>query len=124
MIHRVLGELKKGRKETHWMWFIFPQIDGLGSSTMATRYAVTSLDEAKAYWQHPKLGQRLVDCTEAVIPHSATKTAREIFGSPDYMKFRSCMTLFELASGGAESFVVALEVFYGGDRDNATLTRL
>src|SRR4051812_27775409 len=88
-----IGELKDGRKRTHWMWFIFPQIAGLGHSSMAQRYALGSLDEARAYLQHPVLGPRLLECTDALLG-DAEHTAKSIFGELDAMKLRSSMTLF------------------------------
>src|SRR5690242_12676003 len=86
----VLAELRAGRKSSHWIWFIFPQIAGLGHSTMAQQFAITSLDEAKAYLQHPVLGQRLRVCTQLVLDVNG-RSAEEIFGYPDHLKFRSCM---------------------------------
>ena len=99
----VLAELTAGCKKTHWMWFIFPQIAGLGFSSMAQRYAIASLDEARAYLAHPVLGKRLEDCTRAVLHHGG-RTAYEIFDSPDDMKFRSSMTLFHRAAPDVFSF--------------------
>src|SRR5918996_1049516 len=93
----VLRELEHGRKESHWMWFIFPQIAGLGHSAMAQRYAISSLDEAKAYLSHPILGPRLRECTRLVVQVDG-KSAYEILGSPDDMKFHSCLTLFARAA--------------------------
>src|ERR1700753_2225748 len=90
---RALGELRAGRKTSHWMWFVFPQIKGLGFSAMARRYAIASLEEARAYLDHPILGDRLRDCTELVLLHRDS-SARQIFGSPDDLKFHSSMTLF------------------------------
>jgi uncharacterized protein (DUF1810 family) len=89
----VLAELCEGRKRTHWIWFIFPQAEGLGHSSMAKRYAIKSRDEAAAYLAHPILSTRLLECTELVLAHSG-KAAPDIFGSPDDLKFRSSMTLF------------------------------
>ena len=117
-----LAELRAGRKRTHWMWFVFPQIAGLGHSAMARHYAIASRDEAEAYLAHEILGPRLRDCTQAVVavPDS---TANAIFGSPDDVKFRSCMTLFD-AVAPDDVFDNALARFYGGQRDPATLARL
>jgi len=122
VMERVLDELRAGAKRTHWMWFVFPQIAGLGSSAMAMRYAVRSLAEAKAYLAHPVLGPRLRDCTQAVLAVEG-RGARAIFGEPDDMKFRSSMTLFAAASDEAV-FRQALEKYFGGNRDAATSARL
>lgn len=119
---RALAELRAGRKTTHWMWFVFPQIAGLGASPMAVRYAVGSVAEARAYLAHPVLGPRLTACVAAMNGHQG-KSAREILGSPDDMKFRSCLTLF-IAAGGGEAFEAALAKYYGGEADPATLARL
>ena len=115
-----LAELRRGRKESHWMWFVFPQIAGLGSSPTARYYALASLGEALAYLAHPVLGPRLAACTEAVLAHRG-RSAEAIFGSVDAMKFRSSMTLFEAAAEGSGPFGAALEAFYDGGRDAATL---
>jgi len=119
---RALGEIRAGRKQTHWMWFVFPQIQGLGSSPMAQRYAIASLDEARAYLAHPVLGPRLLACAEAALAVPA-RTAHDIFGSPDDVKLRSSATLFERA-GGPDVFTRLLERFFAGERDPATLERL
>jgi uncharacterized protein (DUF1810 family) len=120
---QVCGELREGHKRTHWMWFIFPQIRGLGSSAMAVRFAISSLAEARAYLEHAVLGPRLRECTGLVLA-VAGRSAHEIFGSPDDLKFHSSMTLF--AQAGVESgvFVDALEKYFGGALDGATLERL
>jgi uncharacterized protein (DUF1810 family) len=118
-----LAELVAGRKETHWMWFIFPQIAGLGFSPMAQRYALTSLDEARAYLAHPVLGPRLEECTRAVVSHRH-RSAHEIFGSPDDLKFCSSMTLFHRAAPAHPLFARALAIFYGGVEDSKTVERL
>ncbi|NDW07559.1 DUF1810 domain-containing protein [Jiella pacifica] len=120
---RALAELQAGQKQSHWMWFVFPQIAGLGSSPMAQRYAIASLDEAKDYLAHPMLGRRLVECTEAVLGHPG-KSVHAIFGSPDDMKFHSSMTLFHRADPSDETFGRALDVFFDGKEDEATLTRI
>ncbi|SON54146.1 hypothetical protein HDIA_0605 [Hartmannibacter diazotrophicus] len=119
----VLEELHAGRKVRHWMWFVFPQIAGLGSSGMARRYAISSLDEAKAYLAHPLLSARLDECTHLVL---ATKglPLDNLFGSIDTMKFRSSMTLFDHASEEPNVYGEALEVFFDGERDWMTLARL
>lgn len=115
-----LSELRAGSKRSHWMWFIFPQAAGLGHSSMAQRYSIGSRAEALAYLEHPLLGARLRECTAAALSVETDKTAYEIFGSPDDMKFRSSMTLFE-AVGADPVFSAALERFYGGQRDKASL---
>lgn len=118
----VVAELAAGRKTSHWMWFVFPQLKGLGSSAMANRYGIGSLEEARAYWAHPLLGPRLARCTALVLGVEG-RSAREIFGSPDDLKFRSCMTLFAQATG-EPIFSRALDKFFGGVPDEATLRRL
>ena len=120
---RVGAELKNGRKQSHWMWFIFPQIAGLGHSAMAQRYAISSLGEAKAYLANPVLGPRLRECTRLVL-QVAGKSALQILGSPDDMKFRSCMTLFARAAPEEALFRTALEKYFDGAEDSQTLTRL
>lgn len=117
----VLAELRAGRKESHWMWFVFPQIAGLGESAMSRRYAIQSLEEAEAYLAHPVLGARLRDGVEAVLGTDAL-SAIEVFGPVDAAKFRSCLTLF--AAVEAEPFGRALARFYGGERDPLTVKRL
>lgn len=117
-----LAELRAGRKRTHWMWFVFPQMAGLRHSMMAQRFAIASRAEAEAYLAHDVLGPRLRACTEAVLA-VPDKTANAIFGSPDDIKFRSCMTLFD-AIAPHDVFEQALARFYGGQRDPATLDRL
>ena len=116
---QALAELKGGRKESHWMWFVFPQIAGLGFSAMAQHYAIGSLAEARAYLAHPRLGPRLREAAEAVLAHR-DKSAEAIFGKVDAIKFRSSMTLFEAAAEGDGPFGAALDAFYGGERDTAT----
>ena len=120
---RALRELEAGRKTTHWIWYVFPQIAGLGSSPTAKRFAIRSLEEAGAYDRHPLLGPRLREAVSAVLPHRG-KTPRAIFGSPDDLKFRSCLTLFERAAAAPSLFAEALDAFYGGTRDEETLRRL
>ena len=122
VIDAVRAELAAGRKRTHWMWFVFPQIAGLGSSPMAQAYAISSLDEARAYLAHPVLGARLVECVR-LVNDVGDRSAHDIFGSPDDMKFRSCLTLFRQAGGGAE-FDAALTRFFAGEADPATLRLL
>jgi uncharacterized protein (DUF1810 family) len=117
---RVCNELRAGCKQSHWMWFIFPQLKGLGSSSLAQRYGIASLEEARAYLCHPVLGQRLRECTQLVNRVEA-RSAQAIFGYPDYLKFRSCMTLFARAAcdGGTE-FTAALGRFFAGEGDPLT----
>jgi uncharacterized protein (DUF1810 family) len=120
----VLHELSAGRKRTHWIWFIFPQLRGLGRSSTAQFYGLASLDEARAYLAHPELGARLVLCTERVIA-VADRSLNAIFGSPDDMKFRSSMTLFAAAAPDADSiFKGALQRLCGGSADEQTLALL
>lgn len=123
VIGRVMTELRAGRKATHWMWFVFPQIRGLGHSTTAQRFALTSLAEAKAYLQHPVLGPRLRECAQLVNAVSG-RSIEDIFGYPDYLKFRSCMTLFAHADGDERVFSDALHKYFAGREDEATVTRL
>jgi uncharacterized protein (DUF1810 family) len=120
---QVVAELHEGQKQSHWMWFIFPQMARLGSSPMARRYAIGSLKEANAYVQHPLLGQRLTECTRLMLGH-AHLSAHDILGSPDDLKFRSSMTLFEAATEKGSPFQRALEVFYDGERDQRTIALL
>jgi len=120
---RVLDELRTGRKRTHWMWFVFPQIEGLGHSAMAQTYAIASRDEAAAYLRHPLLGGRLEECT-ALVNAIADKSAHDIFGSPDDLKFCSSMTLFAQVAKGHSLFHEAIEKYFGGRFDEATLARI
>jgi uncharacterized protein (DUF1810 family) len=122
VIDRVRQELKAGAKKSHWMWFVFPQIKGLGHSETARRYAIHSLQEAKAYLAHPVLGSRLRECTRAALAVNG-KTAAEIFGFPDDLKFRSSMTLFAHASP-EPVFRQALEKYFGGEEDPETVKRI
>ena len=123
VIDDVKAELRAGRKRTHWMWFVFPQLAGLGRSRMAKRYALTSRGEAEAYLAHETLGPRLRECT-ALVNDIEGRSANDIFGSPDDLKFRSSMTLFEAVANDPEPFETALEEYYDGDRDQKTLDRL
>lgn len=123
VIDRVLDELRAGRKQSHWMWFIFPQIAGLGRSPTAVHYAIASLDEARAYLAHPILGERLRECTRLVLDVKG-KSAHDIFGSPDDLKFHSSMTLFAAAASGEQIFSQALEKYFAGRGDDVTLDRL
>jgi uncharacterized protein (DUF1810 family) len=119
---RVLAELRRGQKQSHWMWFIFPQLAGLGHSAMARRFAIASREEAVAYLGHAVLGARLKECT-ALVKAIEGRTAREILGSPDDMKFQSSMTLFSAAASDPE-FSAAIAKFYGGRPDQRTLDLL
>jgi uncharacterized protein (DUF1810 family) len=140
VIARVCAELTAGRKESHWMWFIFPQLKGLGSSATARHYAIGSLDEARAYLTHPVLGPRLRECT-GLVNRIEGRSIEAIFGYPDHLKFRSCMTLFaraadEAAAGGiaragaasstdeAQPFREALQKYFAGEGDPLTLELL
>lgn len=118
-----LAELRAGYKQSHWMWFIFPQIAGLGRSAMAERYAIANLSEAVAYLQHPVLGRRLEECTQALLQHTG-RTARQLLGSPDDLKLRSSMTLFAAAAPENTLFQQVLDAFYDGKTDPETLKRL
>jgi uncharacterized protein (DUF1810 family) len=123
VFEQVRAELRAGRKRSHWMWFVFPQIAGLGHSEMARRYAISSLDEAKAYLAHPVLGARLRECTELVSKVDG-RSVGEIFGYPDDLKFHSSMTLFARATGDYGVFEAALKKYFGGKPDPETLKRL
>jgi len=117
-----LEELRAGAKRSHWMWFVFPQLQGLGASGMARRYAISGLEEARAYLAHPLLGPRLVASVEALLSHDGL-SARDIFGTPDDLKLRSSMALFHAASDDAR-FQAVLDRYYGGRPDEATLRLL
>ena len=119
---RVCEELRAGEKRSHWMWFIFPQIRGLGSSPMTEKFAIGSLEEARAYLEHPVLGGRLRECT-SIVNGVEGKTASEIFGFPDDLKFHSSMTLFAKA-GDEVVFVRAIEKYFGGGMDAGTVERI
>ena len=119
----VLAELAAGCKRTHWMWFVFPQIAGLGRSGMARHYALGSLDEARAYLAHPVLGPRLVQCV-GLVNGVEGRTANTIFGSPDDLKFHSSATLFALAAPDDAVFRTALETYFGGVLDPLTVKKL
>jgi uncharacterized protein (DUF1810 family) len=116
---QAVAELRQGHKTTHWMWFVFPQIAGLGTSATARRFAISSLEEAKAYLRHPVLGPRLVECA-AVVAATRDRTAMDIFGSVDAQKLRSSMTLFSLAAPEQAIFTLVLERHYDGLPDAAT----
>lgn len=118
-----LAELRRGRKSSHWMWFVFPQLAGLGRSATAQHYAVASLDEARAYLEHTTLGQRLRDCLRALQDLPYGKSAAGVLGDVDAMKLRSSLTLFEAAGGGV-LFSAALDRWFAGVRDDATIKLL
>ena len=120
---RALTELKGGQKRTHWMWYIFPQIDGLGYSPTAKHYSIKSIAEARQYLNHPVLGKRLLECTEAVVAIKGGSVS-EIFGYPDDLKFKSSMTLFEKIAGSGSVFSSALDRYCRGERDAKTLRLL
>lgn len=118
-----LSELKRGRKESHWIWYIFPQLTGLGSSATAKYYAIANLEEAQEYLAHPLLGKRLRECCEALCALPGNDIS-DVLGYPDNLKLCSCMTLFENASDDPDVFVCVLQKFFGGRRDNVTLRLL
>ena len=120
---RAQAELRAGRKESHWMWYIFPQISGLGHSATAQKYAILTLDEAKAYLNHPVLGNRLRECTRLVTSVNGA-SIEDIFGYPDHLKFHSSMTLFAHATGDAQSFLDALKKYFRSEFDTKTIERL
>lgn len=120
---QVVAELRAGRKRSHWMWFVFPQLAGLGHSAIAQRYAIESLDEARAYLGHPVLGARLRECSALVLAVPG-KTVHEIFGSPDDLKFHSSMTLFHRAAPDETVFGQCLQRYFGGEEDPGTVARL
>ncbi|HVK36425.1 MAG TPA: DUF1810 domain-containing protein [Microlunatus sp.] len=120
---QALSELRAGHKASHWMWFVFPQIAGLGRSGIAQRYAIADLDEARAYLTHPVLGPRLVTAAESVITHR-DRTAEEILGGIDAIKLRSSMTLFAHADESQTVFRTVLDTFFDGEEDPATLERI
>lgn len=120
---QVLGELRNGRKRSHWMWFIFPQIQGLGRSEMAQHYAISSKEEAGAYLAHPVLGPRLEECTKLVLAIEG-KSLNDIFGDPDDVKFRSCMTLFAHVAGPDSVFQACLKKFCGNQPDPLTVAKV
>jgi uncharacterized protein (DUF1810 family) len=120
---RALSEITSGQKRTHWMWYIFPQLDGLAVSPTAKRYSIKSVEEARAYLEHPILGPRLLNCAEAVIRVEG-RSATEIFGSPDDLKLKSCATLFSIVAPPGSVFDRLLEKYYRGARDGKTLELL
>jgi uncharacterized protein (DUF1810 family) len=120
---QIVNELRAGRKTSHWMWFVFPQIVGLGYSSMAQRFAIEGCSEAAAYAAHPVLGDRLRECTGLVLALDG-RTAHQIFGNPDDLKFRSSMTLFAFCAGDPEVVRAALEKYFGGEADPLTVAAL
>lgn len=120
---RALGELQAGQKRSHWIWYVFPQLRGLGRSEMAQRYGIADLAEARAYLAHPLLGARLGECAQALLAHRGL-SARQIMGVPDDLKLRSSMTLFHAADPSQVLFSEVLVAFYDGEVDLATLKRL
>ena len=118
-----IHELQNGRKRTHWMWFIFPQLDGLGHSDITQHYAIKSADEAHAYHDHPLLGARLIECTLTVLNING-QTVLDIFGYPDNLKFHSCMTLFSAISEPDSVFELAINKYYNSKPDQSTLNIL
>jgi uncharacterized protein (DUF1810 family) len=120
---QALSEIRSGRKQSHWMWYIFPQLDGLGFSPTSRRYSIKSIAEAEAYLGHPILGPRLVECCEATLRVEG-RSAFDIFGSPDDMKLRSCAALFALVSPAGSVFHRLLDKYFQGNRDVQTLRLL
>jgi uncharacterized protein (DUF1810 family) len=120
---RALSEIRRGQKRTHWMWYIFPQLDGLAFSSTAKHYAIKDMGEAQAYLEHPVLGPRLRECAEAAVQAQGS-SAKEIFGSPDDLKLRSCATLFARISAPGSVFERLLGKYYDGQRDPKTLELL
>lgn len=120
---QALDELRAGAKRSHWMWYVFPQLRGLGRSEMAEHYGISGIDEARAYLAHPLLGPRLEDCARALLSHRG-RSARQIMGSPDDLKLRSSMTLFQAVAPQQPLFAEVLQAFYDGEQDAATLQRL
>ena len=119
----VTEELSRGRKRSHWMWFVFPQLKGLGFSLTSRKYGISGLDEARAYLAHPTLGPRLRECTELTLAIEG-RSVDQVFGYPDILKFRSSMTLFAKAAGGETLFEDALAKYFAGEPDDKTLTLL
>ena len=120
---QALSELRSGRKRSHWMWYVFPQLAGLGNSSMAARYAIKSEDEARAYLAHPVLGPRLIECAETVLAIE-NRSAHDIFGSPDDLKLRSCATLFARVLPAGSVFEQVLDKYYSSAGDPKTLELL
>ena len=120
---QAISEIRSGRKQSHWMWYIFPQFDGLGFSTTTRHYAIKSIGEAEAYLRDPVLGPRLLECARATLA-LREQSASEVFGSPDDMKLRSCGTLFASVSPAGSIFEQLLDKYFGGERDDKTLRLL
>ena len=123
VFEQVRRELRDGRKRSHWMWFVFPQLSGLGHSAMAQRYALASVEEAEAYLKHSILKPRLIECT-GLVNKVAGRSVVDIFGNPDDLKFHSCMTLFSSVPNAPSVFEYALAKYFGGVRDRLTMERL
>ncbi|MDQ6759825.1 MAG: DUF1810 domain-containing protein [Acidobacteriota bacterium] len=123
VIDDVLSELRAGRKQGHWMWFVFPQLKGLGHSSTAMKFGISSREEAAAYLQHPLLGPRLRDCTR-LVNLAEGRSVEQIFGYPDDLKFRSCMTLFAEITSSDEVFKSALDKYFEGQSDPRTVARM
>jgi len=121
---RTLKEIRAGDKRSHWMWFIFPQLAGLGRSAMAQRFAIADINEAQAYAAHALLGPRLIECAQAMLDWAGKRSAWQILGHVDAMKFRSSMTLFEIASPAMPCFAQALDAFHDAQRCALTLSLL
>lgn len=120
---RALAEIRSGCKQTHWMWYIFPQLTGLAFSSTSLLYAIKNIEEAKAYLAHPILGPRLLECFQAAVA-AKSRSARQAFGSPDDLKLRSCATLFATVTLGDSVFRTLLDKYYGGERDEKTVSLL
>lgn len=121
---RALAELREGHKRSHWMWFVFPQVKGLGSSKNSRFFGISGREEARAFLDHELLGARLAECTDIMLGWVGRRGALQVFGPIDGLKFHSSMTLFEAVSGGDTRYAEALDAFFGGKRDTATLERL
>ena len=124
VLDAVRAELRAGKKRTHWMWFVFPQLRGLGRTSTAQFYGIESADEARRYWAHQVLGPRLKDCVGWALAAPQETSAHDIFSSPDDLKFRSCLTLFQRVAPGEPLFAAALERFYEGQADARTVDLL
>ncbi|MFJ3525479.1 DUF1810 domain-containing protein [Pseudomonas sp. NPDC090203] len=120
VISRVMDELRSGRKTSHWMWFVFPQLKGLGRSEIAMRFGITGMEEARAYLAHPVLGPRLNDCVHTLLEHG-NLSAFQIFGTPDDLKLHSCLTLFNEVASEPAVFQRALDQFFGAEPDDRTI---
>lgn len=121
---RALAEVRAGRKQSHWMWFVYPQLRGLGSSDISWHYGLSGLEEARAYLDHPVVGPRLREATEAALSVPPERSAEDVFGAIDALKLRSSMTLFRRAAPDDPRFLAVLERFFGGQPDPATLRLL